>query len=107
MFKSIATFVGVLTGVILLFCFLDLTGVFWESKIGVYRENVRRQVFEQTRSFNESKLQELVKDRNEYLHADEKGKDIIASTVRQAFAAYNDKDLNSDLRSFLSECMTR
>ncbi len=107
MFKSIGIFLAFVFGFFILFCALDASGLLWESVIGVKRENVRRNIYEQTRSFNEGKLQALVNYRNEYLKADEDGKKIIASTVRQEYAAFNDRDLNSDLKQFISECMVK
>jgi len=73
------------------------------------REAVRREVFEQTRSFNEAMRQELARYRSEYLRADdESDRDIIASTVRMRFAGYDDTaSLQPQLHAFLTECNNR
>ena len=68
------------------------------------KEGVRREVFKQTRSYNEAKLQELIKYRLEYLRAtDEVEKKAIASTIRHAFAEYDSNKLPSELKAFLDE----
>lgn len=55
-------------------CVLDYTGLMWESFMGPKRENVRREIYESTRSFNEGKRQDLIKYYYEYQKADEAGK---------------------------------
>lgn len=68
-------------------------------------EKVRREVYEQTRSFNESKLQELTKYRLEYMRAEnEDEKQAIAATVRLTFAAYDKTKLPYELQIFIEEC---
>ena len=66
-------------------------------------ENARREVFENTRSYNQAKLQELAKYRLEYMQANEDGKLAIASTIRHRFADYNSKELPLELRNFLEK----
>ena len=67
-------------------------------------EDVRRDVFESTRSYNQAKIQELAKYRLEYLRSDEPlERAAIASTVRHRFADYDDAGLPEDLRDFLRE----
>lgn len=65
-------------------------------------ENVRREAFEQTRSFNEGKIQDLNKWRLEYMKAkDPMDKKLIKQTILQAFVDYDDSKLPSDLQQFL------
>lgn len=76
---------------------------FWAPKY----ENARRQVFEQTRSYNSGMLQELQAYQIEYVkakaHKDQAVMDVIASTVRHRYADFNPPELNADLRRFLEE----
>ena len=66
-------------------------------------ENVRRNVFEQTRSYNEGKVQDLAKYRDEYMQAkDEGSKAAIQSTIKVMFANYNGK-LPFELEQFLHQ----
>jgi hypothetical protein len=69
----------------------------------VRRENVRREVFEQTQSYTDGKLQELTKDRTEYLKSkDPQVQGAISMKVAQSCAKINPDDIKDDeLRRFL------
>lgn len=84
---------------------LELGGLQWSMFFGPKREAVRREVFKQTRSYNEAKEQELLKYRLEYMRSDDKmEKEALASTIRLAFADYDEELLDSiELRNFLKE----
>ncbi len=85
---------------------LELGGLKWDAYFAPKHEAVRRQVFKETRSFNEAKLQELSKYRLEYLRSkDEIEKKAIASTIRHTFADYDRTKLPEELQSFLSSFM--
>lgn len=66
--------------------------------------NVQRQVFENTKSFNEGKEQELLKVYKEYLTADEDTKAGLRTYVCQAFADYKIERLDVTLQNFVKEC---
>ena len=72
---------------------------FW----GVRKENAKREVFENTQSYVESKRQELVKLHHEWSmtkEADEKR--IIENSIRHNFANFNaDKIQDPELHNFL------
>ena len=104
MLKGIGLYIGALVVLMATAAILDYSGLIWESHIGVKRENVRRSIFEETKSYRDGKIQDLVRYRHEYTSADTLGKKAIASTVRQAFAGFDDKDLAPELRQFLSQC---
>lgn len=83
---------------------LEWAGIAWKGFFGPKHEAVRREVFKQTRSYNEAKEQELLKYRLEYLRADSDEKEAIASTIRLAFADYDEDLLDSrELREFLAQ----
>lgn len=84
---------------------LEWAGIKWYGFFGPKREAVRREVFKQTRSYNEGKEQELLKYRLEYMRAEsEEDKNAIASTIRMAFADYDENLLDSEeLRTFLRD----
>jgi hypothetical protein len=65
---------------------------------------IQRNVFEETKSFNEGKEQELVKYRLEYMRGDDVDKQAIAAAVRHAFADYDDSRLSPELRNFVEDC---
>jgi len=83
---------------------LELGGLQWKKFFAPKHEAVRREVFKQTRSFNEAKLQELTKYRLEYMRSkDPAEKGAIASTIRLAFADYDTSMLPSELQAFVEE----
>jgi len=99
--------VGIVVIVILLSAAfgLEWAGIKWYGFFGPKREAVRREVFKQTRSYNEGKEQELIKLRLEYLReTNEAAKKAIASTIRHSFADYDDSLIDSpELRAFLRQ----
>ena len=84
---------------------LNWAGIKWYGFFGPKREAVRREVFKQTRSYNEAKEQELLKYRLEYLRATSAtDKQALASTIRLSFADYDEILLDSEeLQSFLTQ----
>lgn len=84
---------------------VELGGLQWSMFFGPKHEAVRREVFKQTRSYNEAKEQELIKYRLEYMRSsDPVEREALASTIRFAFADYNENLLDStELRNFLKE----
>jgi hypothetical protein len=84
---------------------LDYSSLIWESFIGPKRENVRRQVFEQTKSYNQGMQQDLIKFMHEYnVSKDPEEKKAISSTVRHMMSDYDESKLEPELRSFLTKC---
>jgi hypothetical protein len=67
-------------------------------------QNVKRNVFEETKSYNQGKIQDLLKYMDEYNRSDEKGKQSIAMVVRQMFADYDEDNLTPEMRAFLKAC---
>ncbi len=69
------------------------------------REEVRREVFKETRSFVESKTQDLAKYKLEYnsyiKEGDNQSAQAILSTVRIQFSDVDKEDLPLELHSFL------
>ena len=103
--KVIGIGVGGLLLVLFLFVGLDYTGLLWESFMGPKRENVRREIFEQTKSYNQGMIMQLLDYRKQYnLAKDPADKAAIANTVSHMFADYNDNSLDFELRSFIKEC---
>lgn len=95
-------------GVFILVLGLDVFGVFWSSVIRPYREDVKREVFENTRAFREGARQELMKYRMQYLQGDELDKDIIAQTVQMRYANIElDENDHPELHQFINECINR
>jgi hypothetical protein len=103
--KKVGIVIGII--VVLIACIalafvFELGGLKWKEYFGPKHEDVRRKTFERTKSYNEAKEQELLKYRLEYMRAkDPQDKKAIASTIRLAFADYDETLLSSELQTFL------
>ena len=69
------------------------------------KEEMRRNVFENTRSFREGKKMELLKAFNQYNTQPDNRKEI-AAFVRISFVDVNPDELEPVLRDFLDKCYT-
>ncbi|HUV85377.1 MAG TPA: hypothetical protein VMV86_06665 [Methanosarcinales archaeon] len=71
---------------------------------GVKKENVRREIFEQTQSYNHGKIQDLAKYYEEYQKAEGSAdKEAIRSVILMRFAEFDANKINPPtLRSFLT-----
>ena len=84
---------------------LEWAGLAWQGYFSPKHEDVRREVFKATRSYNEGKLQELVKYRLEYMRTkDDTERGAIAATVRMAFSEYDESKLTPELCDFVRIC---
>ena len=104
-FKIIGIIVVVVLGIVGIIAMafaLEVGGLQWKSYFGPKHADVERKTFEKTRSFNEGKKQELIRYRLEYVREDDPvAREAILSTVRMAFADYNEEELDGELREFL------
>lgn len=83
---------------------LELGGLQWKMFFAPRHANVEHQVFKNTRSFNEAKLQELAKYNFEYMRStNSTDKAAIAAMVRLTFADYDVSRLPYELQSFVEE----
>ena len=66
-------------------------------------QNVEREVFEQTKSYNEAKVQDLAKYKLEYeMNNDPNAKQALKMVIIQRFADYQSERLPGELGSFLT-----
>lgn len=70
---------------------------FW----GIKYENTRREIFEQSKAYNQGQVQQLQNMYLDYAKADEAGKQAIRSTVLQRTADLNLEVLPANLRSWV------
>lgn len=82
---------------------LELGGLKWQRFFAPKHEAVRREVFRETRSYNESKIQDLARFRLQYLRADGEEREALRSTIRHMFADYDVKQLPDELALFLRD----
>jgi len=89
-------------GLIVLFLALDLAGVLWDGFILGKKEEIRRDVFEESRAFNEGVVRDIASYRLQWLEADsETARGAIESTVCHRFPNYSIDDLPAgELRSW-------
>ena len=82
----------------------ELGGLQWTKFFAPRHENVRRDVFEATRSYNQAKIQELAKYKFEYeMTQDKNEKTVLANVIRHRFADYKDSNLPHGLQVFLTK----
>jgi hypothetical protein len=67
------------------------------------QEEVRREVFEQTKSYNEGMAQEIRAMQLDYVKANDEQKKAIASIVLHRVAGYDLTKLPPDLRAFVRD----
>ena len=83
---------------------MEHLGIAWEGYFGPKRAAVKREVFKETRSYNEGMIQQLARYRLQYIKAEsDVEKEAIASTVRNMFAEYDKTKLSPELRNFLGK----
>jgi cytochrome c biogenesis factor len=95
---------SVIMGFILLVCITNELEIFGVKFWGVRKEEARREVFKQTPSYVQGKIQELTKYRLEYNKAkDEDEKEYYRETAIISMANVDENKLPADLRQFLNE----
>jgi hypothetical protein len=103
--KTVFGIVGSFVGFLVLL--LALMWLFQGSDFFMYKfwapkyENVRRQVFEQTKSYNQGMIQELQNMQFEYYQADKEHRAALAFIILHRAADYDESRLPSDLRQFI------
>ena len=106
MLKGIAAGVGVLVAILALSWVLMGNEFFLYKYFAPKQEAVRRQVFEQSRAFNQGMVQELQNMQFEYVkQVDPAAKVALASVILHRASGYNldDPIVPADLRSFIAK----
>lgn len=70
-------------------------------------EAVRREVFEQSKSYNDGMLQELRSMQMDYVQADAEHRDALAAIVLHRTAGYDVTSLPADLQDFIRSLQSR
>ena len=82
---------------------LEWMGIAWKGFFGPKHAKVERQVFEQTKSFVDSKKHDLVRYHTQFVTADSvTEKNGIASAIRHMFVDIDERQLSPDLAEMLS-----
>lgn len=96
-------------GVLVLALLLGLTWTFQGNDFFMYKffglkyENTRREIFEQSKAYNQGVIQELQNMQFEYIKADEAHKNALASIILHRSADYDMDRLPADLRAFIND----
>ena len=67
------------------------------------QQPVKRDVFKETRSYNEGKIQDLARYILQYAQASGDEKEVLKSTIIHMFADYNADDMPTELNKFLTD----
>lgn len=71
---------------------------------GPKQENIRREIFEETKSYVHGKVQDLAKYYEEFQAAEPEDRDAIRSLIQMRFAEFDESNIRpAKLRNFLSE----
>lgn len=98
-------FVSIIGGLIAIFALgfiLNMYGLFTYGFFAPKQEAIRRNVFEQTKSYNQGMIQELQNMQFEYIKADKEHQDALRSIILHRSADYNENNLPSDLYQFVN-----
>lgn len=100
-FKTIGYVVLSITALLL------VTWIFTGNDFFLYKffapktEAVRREVFEQSKAYNQGMIQELQNMQFEYIKADSSHRDALASIILHRVADYDEEKLPADLKEFI------
>jgi hypothetical protein len=103
--KNVLVVIGIILLVILSIFALSALEVIHMGIFEPAKENVRRNVFENTKSYVHGKIQDLSKYYAEYQKAEtDQDKEVIANLIKTQFADFDENLIdNYILRSFLKE----
>jgi hypothetical protein len=88
---------------------LGLTWVFQGNQFFLYKyfgirtENVRREIFEQSKAYNQGMIQELENMQLEYIKAPPEGKKAMASIILHRASEFDQDRLPYDLKVFIAQ----
>jgi len=103
-FKEIAEWLGITGMVVVAIVLLGFGSLAYYKYFVPKWADARREVFENTKSYNEGKTMDLARYRLEYLQEkDPDSKEALASTIRHMFADFDKEKLTPELRKFLQE----
>lgn len=99
--ESLGIVLGVIALVVLV-VLLKFGSLAWNRYFAPQEENIRRSVFEETKSYNHGKIQDLSKYFVEYQEGDSEKKEQIKNIIQMQFSTFKAENIeNSKLRSFL------
>jgi hypothetical protein len=102
-FKIAGIGIGVLVGFLALQFVLGLYGLAWFKFFEPKRENIRREIFENTQSYVHGKIQDLAKYKDEYDSLTDPGdQEALRQIIILRFAEFDESKIRAaNLRNFL------
>ena len=92
----------VLVAIFALAAYFNLIDITIRKTFGVARENVKRDIFEESKSYVHGKIQDLARYYEQYVNGDAETKRAVAEVIKVMFAAFDaDKIKDARLRNFL------
>ncbi|MCX6808427.1 MAG: hypothetical protein NTW50_02050 [Candidatus Berkelbacteria bacterium] len=99
--QAIGACLGILALILALAWILQGNDFFLYKAFAPKYEQVRRETFEQTRSYNHGMIQELQNMQYQYIQADKSHKEALASIILHRSADYPEDKMPADLRDFI------
>jgi hypothetical protein len=98
-FKIFGGFIAI---IVILFI-IELTGVGFFKFFAPMKENVRREVFENTKSYTHGKIQDLARYYQQYNEAkEESDREVIRNVIKTQFSDFDETKINNPaLQQFL------
>lgn len=102
---TVGAIIGALVVILTLTWIVQGNDFFMYKYFGPKYEQQRREIFEQSRAFNQGMTQELENMQFEYMKATPEQKDALASIILHRASGYNLNDpiVSADLRSFIEQ----
>lgn len=102
-FKIFGIAVGGIAAIMLVMFVFGLFGLGWFKFFGPKKEDIRREIFENTQSYVHGKIQDLAKYKLEYDSAtNDNSKEAIRQIILSRFAEFDDSKIKAaGLRQFL------
>lgn len=103
-FKLIIIVIVIIAIAVSLMFIFGVVEIQYIKTIGKEKQNAQREVFKETKSYNDGMIQNLIKYKHEYDMADNEHKIIISNTIRLMYAEYDETKIKSiELKEFLKK----
>lgn len=102
--KGVLYVIGGLISIFIITFIFGLYGLGWMKFFEPKKENIRREIFEQTQSYTHGKIQDLAKYYEEYNKTmEQEEREAIRQLIIMRFAEFDEENVRSDkLRNFLT-----
>lgn len=92
-----------IVGFLLIWLFLGMFGIVNTKFFGVMTQDAKRQVFEQTKSYNHGTIQDMYRYKLEYVQASPEHQAALRDVVNSTLGGFDRNKLPVDLRVWVAE----